>query len=93
MALLSDYEANPVALMEALASGAKSLSPTRHGLTELATDGLATAIALDTPPARLAEVLVSVAAAQEPPAFHLPTWDHCVDELLQVYAETVADPR
>jgi glycosyltransferase involved in cell wall biosynthesis len=93
VALLSDYEANPVALMEALALGRKVVVADTSGLTELATDGLATAIALDASPVRLAEVLVSVAAAQEPPAFHLPTWDHCVDELLQVYAETVPNPR
>jgi glycosyltransferase involved in cell wall biosynthesis len=93
VALLSDYEANPVALMEALALGRKVVVADTSGLTELAADGLATAIAVDTSPARLAQVLVSVAAAQESPTFHLPTWDHCVDELLQVYAETVANPR
>ncbi len=92
VALMSEYEANPVALMEALALDRKIVVADTSGLTEFATDGLATAVQLDAPPRELAKVLVSVAAAPEPKGHRLPTWDQCVDELLRVYAETVPSP-
>ncbi len=87
VALLSDYEANPVALMEALALGRKVVVAATSGLTELATEGLATAVAPNAPSAVLAAVLARVAADPDASAPELPTWDHCVDELLGVYAE------
>jgi glycosyltransferase involved in cell wall biosynthesis len=86
VALLSDYEANPVALMEALALGRKVVVAATSGLTELATEGLATAVAPDTAPAALAAVLHRVAHQPDPPVPDLPTWDTCVDDLLGVYA-------
>jgi len=90
VALMSEYEANPVALMEALALGRKVVVADTSGLTELASDGLATAVPLRAPATELARVLVSVAAASGPGSPPLPTWDNCVDELLRVYAETVS---
>ena len=44
VALLSDYEANPVALMEALALGRKIVVADTSGLSELASEGLAIAV-------------------------------------------------
>ncbi len=44
VALLSDYEANPVAVMEALALGRKVVVAETSGLVELASEGLATAV-------------------------------------------------
>jgi glycosyltransferase involved in cell wall biosynthesis len=89
IALMSEYEANPVALMEALALGRKVVVADTSGLTELAASGLVTAVPLHAPPTELAEVLASVTAASGFDSPPLPTWDHCVDELLRVYAETV----
>jgi len=88
VALLSDYEANPVALMEALALGRKVVVADTSGLTELASEGLATAVPLNIPPTKLARVLVKVAAGPGPKSPDLTTWDHCVDQLLRVYSET-----
>jgi glycosyltransferase involved in cell wall biosynthesis len=88
VALLSDYEANPVALMEALALGRKVVVADTSGLTELASEGLATAVPLNIPPTELARVLVKVAAGPGPKSPDLTTWDHCVDQLLRVYSET-----
>ena len=86
VALLSDYEANPVALMEALALGRKVVVAATSGLSELAAEGLATAVAPDAAPGALAAVLCRVAGEPEPLAPALPTWDACVEELLGVYA-------
>ena len=91
VALLSDYEAHPVALMEALALGRRVVVASTSGLTELATAGLATAVSPHAPPAVLAAALAEVAARPPAPAPALPTWDDCVDELLEVYAEIVCD--
>ncbi len=48
--LLSEYEANPVAVMEALALGRKVVVADTSGLTELATNGYATAVPLSVQP-------------------------------------------
>jgi glycosyltransferase involved in cell wall biosynthesis len=93
VALMSEYEANPVALMEALALGRKVVVADTSGLTELAASGLVTAVSLHAAPTELARVLASVAAASGFDGPPLPTWDHCVDELLRVYAETVPTSR
>jgi glycosyltransferase involved in cell wall biosynthesis len=90
VALMSEYEANPVALMEALALGRKVVVADTSGLTELTASGLVTAVPLHATPTELAKVLASVAAASSFDSPPLPTWDHCVDELLRVYAETVS---
>lgn len=89
VALLSDYEANPVALMEALALGRKIVVADTSGLSELASEGLAIAVPPKAPPTELARTLIDVAAAMSPNSPALPTWEHCVDQLLRVYAEIV----
>ena len=73
VALLSDYEANPVALMEALALGRKVVVAATSGLRELATEGLATAVAPDIAPADLASVLARVA---HEPSLLAPAFRH-----------------
>ena len=93
VALLSDYEANPVALMEALALGRKVVVAATSGLRELATEGLATAVAPDIAAAALATVLARVADEPAALAPALPTWDGCVEELLGVYGAIVAARR
>jgi glycosyltransferase involved in cell wall biosynthesis len=90
VALMSDYEANPVAVMEALALGRKVVVAATSGLTELASQGLATAVPPSTDPAVLARVLASVAGSPTPDVPDLPTWDDCVTRLLELYAEISA---
>ena len=62
VALMSDYEANPVAVMEALALGRKVVVADTSGLSELASEGLATAVPPNASPGVLAGVLARVAA-------------------------------
>ena len=61
-ALMSDYEAHPVAVMEAVALGRKVVVADNSGLSELAAEGLAVAVPADAPPRALADVLADVGA-------------------------------
>ena len=90
VALMSDYEANPVAVMEALALGRKVVVADTSGLSELASEGLATAVLPNASPRVLADVLARVAARPDPAAPDLPTWDDCADQLLELYEEILS---
>lgn len=85
--LLSDYEAHPVAVMEAIGTGAKALVADTSGLSELGRAGLATTIALEAPPEQVAAAALAVAAAPRTPPPHIATWDDCAGELLRLYQE------
>ena len=87
--LLSEYEAHPVAVMEALAEGVDVVVAATSGMTELGRDGLVTTIALETSGEELAEVLLRVAGEHRwssgAPA--LQSWDDCADALAAIYRE------
>ncbi len=85
--LLSDYEAHPVAVMEAIGTGAKALVADTSGLSELGRAGLATTIALEAPADEVAAAALAVAAGPRTPPPHIATWDDCTDELLRLYRE------
>lgn len=88
--LLSDYEAHPIAVMEAVGTGTKALVADTSGLSELGRAGLATTIALEAPPDEVAAAVLTLAAAppSAPPA--IPTWDDCAAQLEQLYREVIA---
>ena len=86
VALMSDFEAHPVAVMEAVALGRKVV------VAELAVQGLAVAVPVDAPPRALAEVLADVARRPDPVVPKLPTWDDCVVEILSLYDQILSDP-
>jgi len=90
VALMSDYEANPVAVMEALALGRKVVVADTSGLSELALEGLATAVPPNASPRVLAGVLARVALEADPVAPDLPTWDGCADQLVKLYEEILS---
>lgn len=84
--LLSDYEAHPIAVMEALALERPVLVADTSGLRELADDGLALAVPLDARPAQVAAALAEqIRNPLRPTNVVLPTWDSCTDELLTLY--------
>jgi glycosyltransferase involved in cell wall biosynthesis len=85
VALLSEYEAHPVALMEALALGRKVVVAATSGLTELAQAGIVTTVPLDAHPAALAAVLARVAQGPEASACEFRTWDDCANDVMRVY--------
>ena len=84
--LLSEYEAHPIAVMEALAQGHRVVVTATSGLKELAERGLATAIPLDGGPLVIADAIdESLAAPEVPIAVGLPTWDDCAARILDIY--------
>jgi glycosyltransferase involved in cell wall biosynthesis len=91
--LLSDYEANPVAIMEALGLGANVLVARTSGLTELADEGLVSAVAVDAAPPRIAEAMLAATRDTRwgagPPA--LPTWEGCAEAVADLYARVRLD--
>jgi len=88
--LLSEYEAHPVAVMEAIGTGAKALIADTSGLSELGRAGLATAIPLEASPDQIATAALAVAAAPRTPPPHIATWDDCANELHALYREVSA---
>lgn len=88
--LLSEYEAHPVAVMEALSLGRQVLVADTSGLRELAKKGLCRAVPLNASRAELAHAMAQeLQNEREVPETLLPDWDHCVDELSRVYEGVV----
>jgi glycosyltransferase involved in cell wall biosynthesis len=87
MCLLSDYEAHPVAVMEALGTGTPALLADTSGLTELGEAGLATTIPVDASAGQIAAAVMTVAGSARTPPTLLPTWDDCARELKDLYLQ------
>lgn len=86
MALLSDYEAHPVAVMEALTAGRPAVVSRTSGLTELAELGWAVGVAPDATAEETARALErQLDDPLLPDPALLPTWETCVDALVEVY--------
>jgi len=84
--LLSEYEAHPIAVMEALALRRSILVTNTSGLSELAEQGLVRAIPLNSTPTQVAQaVLNQLRDPLTPPAIELPTWEGCTNALLKLY--------
>ncbi len=93
VALMSEYEAHPVAVMEALALGRKVVVADTSGLSELGSEGLALAVPLDMEPEVLAATLARAAQSPAGEAPDLPTWDDCAEKLRRLYeAVLLAEP-
>jgi glycosyltransferase involved in cell wall biosynthesis len=84
--LLSEYEAHPVAVVEALALGCNVLVSDTSGLREIAEKGLCRSV-----PLRANSCIVARAMANEllrvpkAPTVPLPDWQSCADQLLLIY--------
>jgi glycosyltransferase involved in cell wall biosynthesis len=85
--LLSEYEAHPVAVMEALALGRPVLVAHAPGLRELAEQELVRSVPLNSAPQQVADALLSqVEDPLIPTDFSLPTWDDCAQKLQDLYS-------
>ena len=90
--LLSEYETHPIAVLEAAALGRPVLVAATSGLNELADEGLAKAIPLNSTPRQVADaVLDQLCAPLAPPRIALPTWDECATALFALYQQVVRE--
>lgn len=89
VALLSEYEAHPIAVTEALSLGRPVVVARTSGLTELADEGLVTGVEIDASPKQIASA-IDATIGTVPPSIRIPTWDDCVDTLELTYKEAVA---
>lgn len=90
-ALLSDYEAHPVAVMEAVALGRPCVVTSTSGLAELADKGWATSVPLDADASAVAAALVQqLRSPQYPPDVEIPSWQDCAAGLSAVYNRALA---
>ncbi|TIX16324.1 MAG: glycosyltransferase family 4 protein, partial [Mesorhizobium sp.] len=84
--LFSEYEAHPVAVMEALSLRRPVLVSDTSGLRELAANGLCRAISCNAGPGELAAAMAEeLEAHREVPDLALPDWDACAQKLSDVY--------
>jgi len=89
--LHSEYETHPIAVLEAVSLGVPALVADTSGLSELAAQGLATAIPLNCTDQQLAAaILDQLANPRKPKPVKLPTWDECANDLLEIYQEVLA---
>jgi glycosyltransferase involved in cell wall biosynthesis len=87
-ASLSEYEANPVAVMEALALGIPTVGLDTAGIGDLVADGLVRGIPMDASAATVAEALVAAMIKRPPTTMGsrtLPSWDTAASDLVDVY--------
>jgi glycosyltransferase involved in cell wall biosynthesis len=85
IAAFSDYEAHPVAVMEALTIGRPVVGYDIAGMADLVEDGLVHGIRPGIAPADAAAALVAAMTAPGRALDALPTWDTCVESLVAVY--------
>ena len=90
VAALSDYEAHPVAVMEALSVGRPVVGYDVAGIGELVATGWVRGVPRDAPAAAVARELVT---AMSSPSLvdraQLPSWDSCADQLAHVYLSSL----
>lgn len=84
--LFSDYEAHPVAVMEALALGRPVLATHGTGFVEMAEAGLIATVPPGATSPQIARAIGRQLSVHRPTVrASLPTWDDCTDRLLELY--------
>lgn len=92
--LLSEYEAHPLGVMEALSLGCSVLVADTSGLSELAQKGWVKAIPLSSTPQQVATAMLRQLDEPVAPAeIKLPTWDDCAAQLAAIYRRVVKTPQ
>jgi glycosyltransferase involved in cell wall biosynthesis len=91
---LSEYEAHPVAVLEALSVRCAVLVSDTSGLRELAQKGFCRSIPLDASLSAVAAVIAEqLQSEQQIPRLMLPDWDTCARELITIYEAVVKSPH
>ncbi len=90
--LLSDYESQGMAVMEALALGRPVLVANNSGLRELAEQGFARATLPDSTPQEVAMAMEEqLSRPLIPGAVAFPTWEACAAALLALYQTIISE--
>jgi glycosyltransferase involved in cell wall biosynthesis len=90
VAAMSDYEAHPVAVMEALGVGRPVVGYDVAGIGDLVAEGWVRGVAPGAPAITVARELVdAMSSASKVDPAELPTWDSCTDQLAQVYMSSL----
>jgi glycosyltransferase involved in cell wall biosynthesis len=90
IAAMSDYEAHPVAVMEALSVGRPVVGYDTAGIGDLVAEGLVQGVPPGSSASRVAEQLLHVMPIPTPTVLpQLPTWDTSAEELGQLYLRTI----
>jgi glycosyltransferase involved in cell wall biosynthesis len=87
--LMSEYEAHPVSVMEAVGLGKPVVVADTSGLSELGHAGLVNLVDLHATPSDVAAALLGAAPPDET-GFGLTSWDQCADSLIEVYQQVLA---
>jgi glycosyltransferase involved in cell wall biosynthesis len=89
-AALSDYEAHPVAVMEALSAGRPVVGYDVAGLGELIAEGWVRGVPPGAPPATVAQELIKAMSSRAPMGCaQLPSWASCAGHLAHVYLSSL----
>jgi glycosyltransferase involved in cell wall biosynthesis len=90
VAALSDYEAHPVAVMEALCVGRPVVGYDIAGIGELIAQGWVRGVPRGAPAAVVAQELVKAMSSTSSLDYaQLPSWDSCADQLAHVYLSSL----
>ncbi len=93
VAALSDYEAHPVAVMEALCVARPVVGYDIAGLGELFAAGWVRGVRRGAPASAVAHELVKAMSSPSPVDHaQLPSWDSCADQLAHLYLSSVGFP-
>jgi glycosyltransferase involved in cell wall biosynthesis len=88
VAALSEYEAHPLAVIEALTLGIPVVGLETAGIGDLVEDGLVRGVPKHASPATIAEILIeSLEDRNLSGPAGLPTWDIAADHLAHVYMD------
>lgn len=91
--MLSSFETQPLAALEAVSVGVPLLVAENSGLAELAHKGLARSVAREAGPR--AHALAIAGALRDPlmpEGFELPSWDGCAERLAALYRAVAGPP-
>jgi glycosyltransferase involved in cell wall biosynthesis len=91
VALFSEYEAHPVAVMEALSLGRKIVVSDTSGFSEMIEEGYVQGAPLAaTAEERASLMFETIEKAPIRAPAKLPTWEDCVDRLLPIYRKALS---
>jgi glycosyltransferase involved in cell wall biosynthesis len=90
VAALSEYEAHPVAIMEALTMGIPTVGLDTAGIGDLVEDGLVRGVPRDASPAVIARTLIAALEGERvSSSARLATWDSAAADLALIYMDIV----